>query len=67
MVVAFCNDNQQVFTGNDYEPNCYATCVHVRNPYSHRSYNVEGVHANILMSECITGNNKYSSLYIIGA
>jgi len=49
-----------VITGNDYEPNCYATSVHMKNPYPHGRYKFEGVDANILMSECITGNSKYS-------
>ena len=64
MVEAFCND-KQVITGNDYEPNCYATSVHMRNSYSHGAYKFEGVDANILMSECITGNSKYSFVWCI--
>jgi len=63
---AFHNDNQ-VITGNYHEPNCCATSVHMRNPYSHAASKIEGVDANILMNEYITENSKYSSFYKIRA
>jgi len=33
-------------TGNDYKPNCCTIFVHIRNPYSHAAYNLEGVDVN---------------------
>jgi len=63
VVNAFQNNNDQVITGNDDEPNCFATSDGMQNYFSHAASNFEGIDASILLNECITRNIKYSSFF----